>query len=522
MNIQVRVGEVVRDKDDLIALGFFEDRKELDPIAEDINQALNGQIQQILLNGDFKGQERETTLLYTLGMIPSQRVLMVGLGKREKFGLEAIRIASASVARKVCEIRVRSFASIILGAEAGRVPLADAAQAMVEGIVLALYESNELKTKPEGEPRQVDHLTLVVPNANQKIEIEKAAGIGHEIAKSVNIARALVNLPANYVTPTVLGNRASEVATQFGMRCQLLEEAEMAELGMNSLLGVAQGSAEPAKLIVLEYNGDCDDLDTLVLVGKGITFDSGGISLKQAENMHVCKGDMAGAAAVLGAMRAAAALHVPLHIVGLIPATENMPGGRAYKPGDVVVAMNGKSIEVISTDAEGRMILADALVYAGRYRPQAIIDLATLTGSVMIALGQQAIGLFSNDDDLAARIESAGMTSYERVWRLPLFEEYGRQLKSQVADFKNAGGQAGGAITAAMFLQEFVDGVPWAHLDIAGRGFAWSEEDKPFTPYLQGWATGIGVRLLTQFLRDWVANRPGAGSDSGVMEHSRG
>jgi leucyl aminopeptidase len=320
----------------------------------------------------------------------------------------------------------------------------------------------------------------------------------------VNLVRDLVNSPANYATPTMLAQKAEETAAKFGLEIQILEEEEMRELGMGSLLGVAQGSEEPARFVVLEHNRDHAELDTIALVGKGITFDSGGISLKQAEGMKVCKGDMAGAAAVLGTMCVAAALKLPVHLVGLMPLTENMPGGRAYKPGDVVKAMNGKTIEVISTDAEGRMILVDALTYSLRYEPKAIIDLATLTGSVMVALGHQAMGLFSNDDQLSARLEAAGQKSFERVWRFPLYEEYGKQLKSDIADMKNSGGREGGAITAAIFLQKFVNDRPWAHLDIAGVAFKWSDKDRDDIAYLPGWSTGTGVRLLTQFLRDWV------------------
>jgi leucyl aminopeptidase len=344
----------------------------------------------------------------------------------------------------------------------------------------------------------------MVPDRQQLAEVEAGARAGQQIAAGVHLARDLVNRPANLATPFALARQAQALADEFGLVCEIQDETAMAQLGMNALLGVARGSAEPAQFITLEYNPGRDGLGTLALVGKGITFDSGGISLKTAEGMQVCKGDMAGAAAVLGSMRVAAALEIPLHLVGLVPATENLPGGRAYRPGDVLRAMNGKTIEVISTDAEGRLILADALAYAVRFRPQAIIDLATLTNAVAVALGHQALGLFSNDDDLAARLEAAGLATYERVWRLPLFEEYGRQIKSEVADLKNSGGRPGGAITAAMFLQEFVSSVPWAHLDIAGRAFAWTNEDKPYTPHMPSWATGVGVRLLVQLMRDWV------------------
>lgn len=503
MEIKVKTGEIQKDKAELIVVNLFEGVTEPGGATGAVDKALGGQIHRLIADGDFKGKARETALLYTNGAISAKRVLVVGLGKEEKFSLEAIRIAAATAAKRVRDLRVKSYSTIVHGGGRGGIGLAAATQAVVEGTELALYGFKELKTEPEDDPKEVSDMTFVVFDESKRPEVKAAVEVGRQIVGGVSLARDLVNRPANYATPTLLAQRAQEMAGEFGMACQVLDEDEMTELGMGSLLSVAQGTDEPARLIILEHNAGRDDLDTVVLVGKGITFDSGGISLKNKEGMETMKGDMAGGAAVLGAMRAVAALDLPLHVVGLVPATENLPSGKAYKPGDVVRAMNGKTIEVISTDAEGRMILADALAYADRYQPKAVVDMATLTGAIVVALGHHATGLFSNDDNLAARLGAAGRTSFERVWRLPLFKEYSEQLKSHVADVKHTGGQPAGSITAAIFLSKFIGDFPWAHLDIAGK--AWTDEDKPYTPK---WATGIGVRLLTQFLRDWVDSPP--------------
>jgi len=503
LEIKVKTGEIQKDKAELIVVNLFEGVTEPGGATGAVDKALGGQIRRLIAEGDLKGKAKETALLYTNGAMPAKRVLVVGLGKEEKFGLEAIRIAAATAAKRVRDLRVKSYSTIVHGGGRGGISLAAATQAVVEGTELALYGFKELKTEPEDDPKEVSDMTFVVFDESKRPEVKAAVEVGCQIVVGVNLARDLVNRPANYATPTLLAQRAQEMAGELGMACQVLDEGEMTELGMGSLLGVAQGTDEPARLIILEHNAGRDDLGTVVLVGKGITFDSGGISLKDKEGMETMKGDMAGGAAVLGAMRTVAALDLPLHVVGLVPATENLPSGKAYKPGDVVRAMNGKTIEVISTDAEGRMILADALAYAARYQPKAVVDMATLTGAIVVALGHHATGLFSNDDDLATRLEAAGRTSFERMWRLPLFKEYDEQLKSHVADVKHTGGRPAGSITAAIFLSKFVGDFPWAHLDIAGK--AWTDEDKPYTPK---WATGTGVRLLTQFLRDWVDSPP--------------
>jgi leucyl aminopeptidase len=400
---------------------------------------------------------------------------------------------------------VRSFSSIVHGAGVGGLNPEAAAQAVVEGTILGLYRYRELKSK---DPERVDPetFTLVEFDEERAAAVKAGAGVGWIVAEATCLARDLVNRPANYATPTDLAEAAMEIASGFdNMRCQILSEEDADELGMGAFLGVAQGSDEPAAFIVLEHNPGEKDLDTLVLVGKGITFDTGGISLKPADKMDRMRGDMGGGAAVLATLYAVGELELPLHVVGLVPATENMPSGQAYKPGDVLTALNGKTIEVLNTDAEGRLILADALAYAGRFEPRAVIDLATLTGACVVALGQGvAAGLFSNQDSLVARLLAAAESSGERLWRLPLYDDYLDKLESLTADLANTGGRDGGVGASAMFLQQFAEGYPWAHLDIAGMAF----EERPNTPkrppHLQKGGTGFGVRLLVQFLRDWA------------------
>ena len=500
MDVQLKLGNIHQEQTELVVLNHWQDAVQLNEAAAAVDSALSGQISRLIAYGDFKGRVQETALLYADDAHPFKRVLIVGLGKEEKLNLEAIRVAAATAARRVRDLRVNRYATVIHGEGHCGINPADAAQAVVEGSELALYEFRELKSEPEEDPKHVAEMTIVVADESKYAEVQSAVDAAHKIAAGVYLARDLVNLPGNYATPTFLARRAQEIADELGLVCQVLDRAEIAELGMGAFLGVAQGSEQPPKFIILEYNAGRDALDTVVLIGKAVTFDSGGISIKPREDMDRMKGDMAGGADVLGAMRTAAALKLPLHVVGLVPATENLPSGKAYKPGDVVRAMSGKTIEVISTDSEGRMLLADALCYAARYKPNAIVDIATLTGARAIALGDHAIALFANDDDLARRFEAAGQATFERVWRMPLFEEYGERLKSDVADIKHSGGLPGSAITSAYFLSKFAKDFSWAHLDIAG--LVSTTTDKPYTPR---WATGLGVRLLVQFLRDWSA-----------------
>jgi leucyl aminopeptidase len=501
MEIQVRSGGIQTTEDQLIVVNLFEGTETPGGATGAVDQALGGAIRELIANGDFRGKKGETAVLYSRGAIPTPRVVVVGLGSQDSFTLQGVREAAATAATKARDLGVASFSSIVHGAGAAGFAPEAAAQAVVEGTILGLYRFQELKNKPP-ERSDPERFSLVQFDESQVPAVEAGAAAGEIVAAAVCLARDLVNRPANYATPTDLANMAMEIAGEFdAMRCQVLDEEDAVELEMGAFLGVAQGSDEPATFSILEHNPGRDDLDTVVLVGKGITFDSGGISLKPGQNMDRMRGDMGGGAAVLGAMLAVAQLDLPLHVVGLVPATENLPSGHAYKPGDVLTAMNGKTIEIISTDAEGRLILADALAYAARFEPKAVVDLATLTGACVVALGRgQAAGLFTSDDALSARLLAASEASGERIWRLPLYDEYLESLESLTADVKNSGGRYGGVGTSAIFLKQFAEGYPWAHLDIAGMSF---EEGSKKPPILQTGGTGFGVRLLVQLLRDW-------------------
>jgi leucyl aminopeptidase len=507
MQINVKTGAIQEETTDLIVVNLFEGVKAPGGATGVVDRALGGAISDLIAGGDFRGKKDETAVLYPRGAIPARRVLIVGLGKEEAFDLDMARQAAGAAALRARELGARHVSSIVHGG--GRAGL-EPAQAVVEGTILALYQFKEHKTEPgEDEGRALESFTLVEFDAGKRPSVEEGARTGELVARGVTVARDLVNQPANFMTPTLLGEKARQMARQHGLDCQVLDRAQIEAEGMGALLGVARGSQEPPVFIILEQNKGRAELPTVTLVGKGITFDSGGISIKSSEGMEEMKGDMAGAAAVLGAMQVVADLGLPLHVVGLIPATENMPGGAAIKPGDILRAANGTTIEVISTDAEGRMILADALAYAARYYPEGrlhpggVIDLATLTGAVVVALGHQASGLFCNDEVLSQRIKAAAQLAGEPVWEMPLWEVYDEQIKSDVADVKNVGGRPAGPITAARFLARFVKGYPWAHLDIAGT-YSWKKgPTNPNKPYLTRGGTGAGVRTLVQLLRDW-------------------
>jgi leucyl aminopeptidase len=369
----------------------------------------------------------------------------------------------------------------------------------VEGVILGLYHFLPYKTAEKQSKGEMKELVILEEREKVVREVREAAKRGQVVSGAVYFARDLVSTPSNEMTPTILAGRAKDVAKNKGVRVSVLDVKGIKKAGMNAMLGVARGSHEPAKFIILRYDGAPKKEKPVVVVGKGITFDSGGISLKPAEKMDEMKADMSGGAVVLGVFKAISELGLPVNLVGLIPATENLPGGGAYKPGDVLRSLSGKTIEIISTDAEGRLLLADALTYAGHFNPAAVVDIATLTGACVIALGEDVIGMLGTDDKLKAQVRAAAEETGEKLWELPLWEDYAELLKSDVADFKNTGGRAGGAISAAVFLSKFVGKYPWVHLDIAGP--AWRKAGKPYIP--KG-ASGIGVRLLVRFLMDRV------------------
>lgn len=492
MKIQVVHGQLETTEMDAIVLGLFEGVTDLEGAAQAADQALSGAIGEVIAAGDFTGKSGTTVVLYPRGSLAAKRVILLGLGKMEALDLEGVRCAAAVMTKKAGELNARSVGLRVL--RPSGMAVAEGAQAMAEGVLLALYQYNAPKTtKPK--PSSLESVLIYAPQEHLE-EVEAAVRTAEAIASGVSLARDLVNMPPNQATPAGVAAAAEKVAKEFGLAAMVGDRDWAASHKMGAFLAVGQGAGFDPKFVVLEYNREKTDLPLVVLVGKGITFDTGGISLKPGEKMEAMKSDMAGAAAVIGAMKAVAALKLPVRVVGITPLTENMPDANAYRPADVITASNGKTIEIISTDAEGRMVLADALVYAKKYEPKAVIDLATLTGACVVALGQgMAAGLFCTEDWLSEKLLASGTKTHERLWRLPLWDDYSKAIKSEVADMKNSGGRFGGVATSAVFLKEFTD-YAWAHLDIAGM--ALSEKPSEYTPV---GATGFGVRLLVEFLR---------------------
>jgi len=496
MDITAKTGVLADFDCKILLVGHFEGSKAPEGAAHHLDTKCNGLIGGLIEEGDFTGELYTSSVVYTGESVRSSRIMVAGLGKKEDFDLERLRGVFSKAAQKVRDLNITNLAASLDFGES-ELPIRETAQAAVEGAMLGLYRFTRYKTLKKDKGPQIDKLTIIENRPELLEDVRNGAETAEIISRAVYCARDLVSTPSNDMTPGILAERASDIAKERNLKFEALDEIAMKELGMNALLGVARGSAEEAKLILLEYNGGKKDDRPVVLVGKGITFDSGGISIKPSEKMDEMKSDMSGGAAVIGTIKAAAELKIPLNVVGIIPATENLPGGRAYKPGDVLETMSGLTIEVKNTDAEGRLVLADALTFAGRYNPAAIIDIATLTGACVVALGDYLTGMMGTDSDLKEKIRRASDTTGETVWELPLWHEYDELIKSDVADIKNTGGRAGGTITAALLLKRFAGDYPWVHLDIAGPALL--SKDKPYIP--KG-ASGAGVRLLIQFLMD--------------------
>ena len=495
MNIQVKKGRPEKFPCELLLLFSFESPERLEGPIKNVDLRWKGFISTLMKQGDFKGVLFESRLFYTQSAIPAKRVLLTGLGKRGEFNLEKWRGAASKAGQFIRNSGIKQFAFPIKKID--NLSEEELAESFVTGFLLGVYQFNEFKTLERDKIKEIEELVLLGERDEEIKLISDGLITGQTISDAVYMARDLVNGPSNQVTPTVMAEKAQQIAKDHGMEIQVLEVSQAEAMGMGAFVAVARGSQEPGKFITLEYNRG-KGLDTIALVGKGITFDSGGISIKPSEKMERMKDDMSGAAAVLGTLQAASQLGIPLHLVGIIPATENLPSGKAYKPGDILKTLSGQTVEVISTDAEGRLILSDAITYSLRYKPKAIIDLATLTGACVIALGDYVIGLFGNEEALLKKIEEASVKTGERAWRMPLWDEYFDYLKSDVADFKNVGTRAAGAIIGAIFLSKFVEKISWVHLDIAGP--ASIEKERAYIP--RG-GTGVGVRLLVQLLRDW-------------------
>lgn len=504
-----------------IAIPVFKDEKiESEKLLQDLDTSMSGQIRSVIESEEMTGKEGETVYLHLLSdtqsSVKAKRVLLIGVGARDEYRAGQISQMAGIVARS---LRAKNIKTIGLVVRASDDDLEGGIAAAVQGTFIGLFETDKYRTTDK-EERSIDRLTVIAEGANSEA-VKRAAERGRVIGESINFTRDLANEPGGYMTPTILAERAQAMAKEFGLEVDVLDTARMEQEGMGSLLSVARGSEEPAQLIVLKYTPEDgaaggNGQELLTFVGKGVTFDTGGISIKPAENMEQMKYDMTGGATVIGAMRAIAQLKPSIPVLGVVPATENMPSGKATKPGDVVRAMSGKTIEVINTDAEGRLILADALTYAKKLGATRIIDMATLTGAVTIALGDVNAAVIGTDQELIDEIIAAGQEVGDKFWQLPLDKEYSKQIKSDIADIKNVGGRKAGTITAAAFLKEFADGVAWAHLDIAGT--AWSDDAKPFRA--KG-PTGIAVRMLLNLV-DRAANRSNASAEGTKGGKGRG
>lgn len=491
MEFNVKSGSPEKQRSACLVAGVHESRK-LTPAAQAVDNAGEGYLTNLLRKGDMDGKIGQSLLLHNVPGSAADRLLLIGCGKPAELDDRQYRKIIANSVRQAKQTGATEAVSLLPGLDVKDRDYPWKIQNAVQFIDHELYSFKEFKSKKNEPKKSLRKITLVVPGRRELLQCEPGLSRGIALAAGVKLTRDLANRPANACTPTHLAEQAVELGNTFAsVKVTVLDEAEMKELDMNSLLSVSQGSAQPAKLIVFEYRGAGDDSRPVALVGKGVTFDTGGISIKPSSAMDEMKFDMCGAAAVFGAVAAVAGMELPINLVGVTPAVENMPSGTATKPGDIFTSMSGQTVEVLNTDAEGRLILCDALTYSEQFDPVAVIDIATLTGACVVALGKHATGLLSNHDPLAAELLQAGTRAGDRAWQLPLWEEYEKQLDSPFADMANIGGREAGTITAACFLSKFAKKFNWAHLDIAGTAWV-SGKNKC--------ATGRPVPLLVQYL----------------------
>jgi len=493
MQITVATTPAIEVSCDTFILFLSQENTPLDSVTATIDKTLSEHISTLILEQPDCNHYGKTNIIHTWGALGAKRIMLLGMGRKKDLTLDTLRALSATGMRIAQKNNAASVAISLSNVEDENQDHQSYVQAIVEGAILGTYQFNYYKTqKPT--PHAIQELILIENESAQNSTIAQGVHIGTIIADSVNVARDLVNHPAQYMTPSQMAVQAQDIAKENNLDITILDQADMANENMHALLAVAQGSAEPPKMIVLKYMGDPNSQQITAFVGKGITFDSGGISIKPSLNMGEMKGDMAGGAAVLAAMQAIGTLKPAVNIIGIVPCAENMPSSQAYRPGDVISSMSGKTIEIISTDAEGRLILADAITYACKLGATQIIDIATLTGACVIALGNVASGLITNNRSFCQQLLTASTQVGEKMWELPNFPEYKEQLKSPIADLKNSGGRMAGAITAGLFIAEFVAGdIPWIHIDIAGT----SSLDKENGYDVKG-ATGVATRSLIQ------------------------
>ncbi len=487
MEIKVIQEDIIKIGGDALVLPMFESESEMGAAITIVDEAMQGAISRLIKKGEIKGKSGEDTVIFSLGKINCPKIVVLGMGKKAEINLEKIRVAVANAA-KTLRKKNTGIVQMVIPKGLGGIPVEEIGQAISEGVRLGTYIFRKHLTKAP-ENTELREFNLVIEDGDDRTSLEKGVRAGNIIAKAVILARDLANEPANHMTPSDLAKAAIAVAGQSGITIQILEKEQMQQLGMGGMLGVSQGSIQPPKFIIMKYAGRPDETIDIALLGKGITFDSGGISLKPSDGMGEMKAD------VIAAIGAIAQLKPEINVTAIIPATENMPGGTALKPGDIITIMNGKTVEIISTDAEGRLILADAVCYAQKLGAKKIVDIATLTGSCHVALGDICSGTFGNNQEFIDQIIDAGKETGECMWQLPMNEEYRDLNHSDVADLKNTGGRYAGAIAGAWFIREFVESVPWIHLDIAGT----STTDKERGYLIKG-NTGVPVRTLIKLV----------------------
>lgn len=493
MRISVSENSPVSSKNDTLVVLTDSDSIRSNATLKSLDKALGSAIRKSFDRTGYEGKEGELLKIDSLGNIGSAQIIIAGLGEKAKVTLESLRRTVAGAMKLARSEGAKSVALEMRSAKANRLDDSQRAQACVEGAILSLYRFEELKS--EKSKKKIEKLSILKLGGSSA-GITRGIRKGKILAEAVSLSRDLINLPGNFATPTYLATQAKNMCKKNGIKCTILGPKEIEAQKMGGVMAVARGSHEPAKFIIMNYQGGKKSDQPIVLVGKGVTFDTGGISIKPSANMEEMKMDMSGGAAVIGTMKAVAELKLAANVIGLVPAVENMPGGSAIKPGDVATGLSGVTMEIINTDAEGRLILADALAYADRFKPSCTIDLATLTGACMVALGAHAAGLFGNDEKLIEKIIAAGKASGETCWHMPLLPEYSDDIKSEVADIKNVGPRWGGASTAAAFLQKHVKG-DWAHIDIAGVAYTGKAKH-----YLTSGGQGFGVRTLIRFIEN--------------------
>jgi len=494
MEYATKAGNPAKTRTQCIVVGVYENNR-LSDMATLLDKASKGHIRKVLKRGDIQGKANQTLLLHDVPNINSPRVLLVGLGNLDTADSQRFVSTTQTAIKQIKQISAKNTLCCLLETKADDKGLDWKTHRMIEQFEAGLYSYTEMKGKPPESVQTTEVIDFQLPDKNDQSEVSAAITQAKALTVGIATAKDVANTPANVCTPSYLATAAKQLAKDYSsITTTILEEKDMQKHGMGAFLSVSQGSDEPGKLIVMHYKGAKPKDKPHVLVGKGITFDTGGISLKPSGTMYEMIYDMCGAASVLGTMKAVAGQQLPMNVVGVIAAAENMPSGRASRPGDIVKTMSGQTVEILNTDAEGRLVLCDALTYVDKFNPASVIDIATLTGACVIALGSHATGLFSNDDTVADNLIEAGKSTLDRVWRMPIWEEYQTQINSAFADMQNIGGREAGSITAACFLARYTKNYRWAHLDIAGTAYKWVGLNKG--------ATGRPVTLLTQYLND--------------------